>query len=837
VQVKAHKTDWLIGLVALCAILFTSETDGLRVVEYQIYDLVVQLLPARKASEEAVVVAIDEQSLRELGPWPWSRDVLARAQRRLNDIGPKVVAYTVSFEAAHNERGLEIMAAFRDEHRRALSRSLRKQLQSAVNRLDTDHALAASFRDAGNVVLGFPFVSAGESDRHTAASNVSELLAIRDARQGDDRLPSILRPDGIQVAAQLFPPTQKIAAGASSIAPDIGSTIGREVVRAVPLLLQHGDLLLPTLPLRAYIAHRELATDSLELAAHGISDNNGLSTRDFGGRVHPLFYAAHGDGEHAISTVSISDLLNERVRPGMLRGKTVFVGLTAPRFAPLHRISRGLELPAVTITAQTFSALLNGDLVALSRSSLLLRVVALVLIGGYLMIVLPRLGTGTGLILSGLLVVLMLNAEFFMLLLRNVWLPLGNAIVLLTVGHLLYGASRLLRDKLHGYQRALSDSNRMLGQTLQAQGQLDEAFAKFKQCVDSEETIGLLYSLGLDFERKRQFNKAADVFAHIVGLRRNYRDATARERENRDLDGRLMLGMNPRNSGGDTLIITGAGVQNPVLGRYEVEKELGRGAMGMVYLGRDPKIGRTVAIKTMALDQEFDAENLDEVKRRFFREAETAGRLNHPHIVTIYDVGEEHDLSYIAMDYIEGDPMSRFAEPDELLPVTSVLDICGQVAEALHYAHENNVVHRDVKPGNIMYEGDSRKATVTDFGVACLTDASRTKTGTILGSPSYMSPEQLEGVRIDGRSDIFSLGVTLFQLLTGQLPFVADSLSSLMYRIANESHPDPCKLRGDLPNCARAIINRALQKNVERRYSNASQMATALRRCREKANT
>jgi serine/threonine-protein kinase len=834
-RVKAQKTDRLIGLVALCVVLLASETDVLRAVEYQIYDLVVQLLPARKPSDEAVVVAIDEQSLRELGPWPWSRDVLALAQRRLNDIGPRVVAYTVSFEAAHNERGLEIMAAFRDEHRQKLSRQLRRQLQSAVNRLDTDHALAASFRDSGNVLLGFPYVAVQEAEEHTPARGASKLLAIRDARQDDGRLPSILRPDGVQVAAQLFPPTDKIAAGASGIAPDLGSAIGREVVRAVPLLLQHGDLLLPTLPLRAYIAHRGLTAGHLQLEAHGISDNDGSSTRDFGGRVHPFFYETRGEDGHAITTVSIAELLSGDASPEMLRDKTVFVGLTAPRFAPLHRTSQGQELPAVTITAQTFSALLNGDLVALSRSALLLRLGVLVLVGGCLIIVLPRLGDGTGLILSGLLVVLMLNAEFFMLLLRNVWLPLGNAIVLLTIGHLLFGAGRLIHNKLYGYQRALSDSNRMLGRTLQAQGQLDEAFAKYKQCVDSEETIGLLYSLGLDFERKRQFNKAADVFAHVVSLRRNYRDATARERENRDLDGRLMLGMNPRNSGGDTLIITGAGVQNPVLGRYEVEKELGRGAMGMVYLGRDPKIGRTVAIKTMALDQEFDAENLDEVKRRFFREAETAGRLNHPHIVTIYDVGEEHDLSYIAMDYIEGDPMSRFAEAGDLLPVPRVLDICTQVAEALHYAHENNVVHRDVKPGNIMYESDSRHATVTDFGVACLTDASRTKTGTILGSPSYMSPEQLEGVRIDGRSDLFSLGVTLFQLLTGQLPFVADSLSSLMYRIANESHPDPCKLRSDLPSCARAIINRALQKNAERRYANAAQMATALRRCGEKA--
>ena len=830
---KSYKTDALIGLIALCAVLLASETSGVRTIEHLIYDLVVQLLPARQPAEDAAVVAVDERSLRELGPWPWSRDVLARAQRRLNEIGPRAVAYSVSFEAAHNERGLEIMAAFRDRHRQQLSRDLRKRLQSAVNRLDTDYALAASFRDAGDVVLGFPYVLSDEEQAATPARGSDKLLAIEDARQ-NSWWPAVLRPRDVQVAAQLFPPTEKIAAGALAIAPDFGSTIGREVVRAVPLLVQHDDRLLPTLPLRAYVSHKGLPAESLQLNVHGIDGHGGVLTRDFGGHAHPLFYEPREANTSAITTVPVVDLLNGRVAAETLRDKTVFVGLTAPRFTPLHRTSSGLELPAVTIAAHTFTALLNDDLVALTPTSLLLRLGVLVLVGACLMVVLPRLRTGSGVILSGLLVVLILNAEFFTALLRSTWLPLGNAIVLLVIGHLLLGASRLVHNKLHGYQRALSDSNRLLGQTLQAQGQLDEAFAKFKHCVDSEETVGLLYSLGLDFERKRQFNKAADVFAHIASLRRSYRDVAKREQKNRELDTRLVLGKNPRGHNVDTLIITGAGVQNPVLGRYEVEKELGRGAMGMVYLGRDPKIGRTVAIKTMALDQEFDAENLDEVKQRFFREAETAGRLNHPNIVTIYDVGEEQDLSYIAMDYIVGDPMSRFAEVEALLPVPTVLEICTQVAEALHYAHEHNVVHRDVKPGNIMYEGSTGHATVTDFGVACLTDASRTKTGTILGSPSYMSPEQLEGVRIDGRSDIFSLGVTLFELLTGRLPFVADSLSSLMYRIANESHPDPLKLRSDLPSCVRAIINRALQKKADRRYSDAAQMGNALRRCREK---
>jgi serine/threonine-protein kinase len=256
--------------------------------------------------------------------------------------------------------------------------------------------------------------------------------------------------------------------------------------------------------------------------------------------------------------------------------------------------------------------------------------------------------------------------------------------------------------------------------------------------------------------------------------------------------------------------------------------------MGLVYLGRDPRIGRTVAIKTMALSQEFEGEELEAVKARFFREAETAGRLNHPNIVTIYDVGEEQDLAYIAMDYLQGKPLSHFCKPESLLSLEKVFDIGIQVAEALDYAHQQNVVHRDIKPANIIYDPKTGKVKVTDFGVACLTDSSKTKTGTVLGSPSYMSPEQLAGRKVDGRSDIFSLGITLFQLITGELPFVADSLASLMYKIANEKHVDVRILRPDVPSCVSTIINRALYKDIEKRCQTGKNLANALRRCKPK---
>jgi serine/threonine-protein kinase len=306
-----------------------------------------------------------------------------------------------------------------------------------------------------------------------------------------------------------------------------------------------------------------------------------------------------------------------------------------------------------------------------------------------------------------------------------------------------------------------------------------------------------------------------------------------RVQKNRELQEVVVLPQNGKHTAQGTLILTDGGVQKPMLGRYQVEKEIGRGAMGLVYLGHDPRIGRTVAIKTMALAQEFEADELEDVKARFLREAETAGRLNHQNIVTIYDVGEEQELAYIAMDYLQGKDLSHHKQPDTLLPLATLLDIAIQVATALDFAHRHDVVHRDIKPANIIYDETSGDAKVTDFGVACLTSSSKTKTGTMLGSPSYMSPEQVCGSKVDGGSDLFSLGVTLYQLSTGKLPFVSDTMAGLAHKICNENPPDIRKLRDDIPACLARIINKAMQKQKDNRYKSGAQMAKSLRQCRE----
>ena len=267
-----------------------------------------------------------------------------------------------------------------------------------------------------------------------------------------------------------------------------------------------------------------------------------------------------------------------------------------------------------------------------------------------------------------------------------------------------------------------------------------------------------------------------------------------------------------------------------MLGRYRVLKELGRGAMGLVYLGKDPTIQRFVAIKTMRLDHIDQDDKLQEIKARFFREAESTGRLSHPNIVTIYDAGEEDDLGYIAMELIEGTPLSQSARKPNLMPVNEVLLTIATVADALDYAHQQGVVHRDIKPANIMLTKD-RVVKVMDFGIAKMASSSKTQTNIVMGTPTYMSPEQIAGKKVDGRSDIFSLGIVLFELLTGQLPFRADNLSAVLFSIAHHPHPAIQPLRPDLPPMVQEIVNRALQKELPHRYRRADEFANELRAC------
>jgi serine/threonine-protein kinase len=226
---------------------------------------------------------------------------------------------------------------------------------------------------------------------------------------------------------------------------------------------------------------------------------------------------------------------------------------------------------------------------------------------------------------------------------------------------------------------------------------------------------------------------------------------------------------------------------------------------------------------------EFEEDELDEVRERFFPEAETVGRLNHPNIATIYDAGEEHDLAYIAVEFLNGHDLARYCKPDNLMDMRTVISIDARSAKSFDFAHKKNIVHCDIKPANIMFEPESNTVKITDFGIARITDSSKTKTDMVLGTPSYVSPEQLAGKKVDGRSDLFSLGVMLYQMLSGSMPFKADSMTSLMFKITNEEAADVRTIRADIPEALAAVINKALLKDVELRYQSGAEFADALK--------
>ncbi len=270
--------------------------------------------------------------------------------------------------------------------------------------------------------------------------------------------------------------------------------------------------------------------------------------------------------------------------------------------------------------------------------------------------------------------------------------------------------------------------------------------------------------------------------------------------------------------------------QRQRLGRYTVIRELGRGSMSVVYLGKDPTIQRFVALKTVRFDDAGDPSELVEIKRRFFREVQSAGLLSHPNIVTIFDAGDEEDLGYIAMEVLEGITLKDWCRKENLQPIKQVLELVAKVAEALDHAHSHGVVHRDIKPANIMFTKDGI-AKITDFSIARITTSTKTKTDAILGTPSYMSPEQIAGEKVDGRSDLFSLGVVMFELLTGERPFQGESIASLTYQIAHKPHRPPAQIRTDLPPCCVAIIDRALSKKLDQRYQRGLEFSVDLTVC------
>ena len=878
------KSDWFVGLLITLIFIVFMNSDFIQSIERDAYDFGVRS-SSRVPSNKIAVIAIDDQSIANIGRWPWSRDIHAQIHELLAKAGVKAIGQTVLFTEPQLDPGLqfirELKQAFEEsaivsvpeqieelnlviENAKSLVKNKRdangqaaintvseflessplqhqvgeelaaymEYISSAEAALDTDKILAESMQLADNVVLAMPFILGEPLGRPN--ENLPDYVQINKLSENNIIDGPATNPEGWYPLPMVdsLPPIAVVGENATNIGALVSVLDVDGGIRSEPLIINYYDDYYPSMALILAAKSLNLGLDDIKVTMSSEVQLGRLKIKtDKESQMKTFFYNSDSyDGAFPVD--SFYDVIQGKIPVSKYKDKIVLIGATAFGVGNTMVTPIDPAMSPVLTLAHSISSILNEDFFIQPEWSIYAEMGALALIVLYLTLLLPRLGAAVGFVITVLLLITFFITHYIMMTTQGMWLQLMAPSLLLAAGHILLTTKRyLLTEK--GKARLdieSAESNRMLGLSMQGQGQLDMAFEKFRKLPMDKSVLELMYNLALDYERKRQFNKAKSVYDMMTEHDPKFRDIKTRANRATAMDETIILGGGSSSPGG-TLMLDDGSIEKPMLGRYAIERELGKGAMGAVYLGKDPKISRVVAIKTMALSQEFEDDELVEVKERFFREAETAGRLNHPNIVTIFDAGEEHDLAYIAMEYLKGGDLAKYIKKDNLLPITKVLSLIQRAADGLGYAHGFNVVHRDIKPANIMWDPETDTMKITDFGIARITDSSKTKTGMVLGTPSYMSPEQLAGKKVEGQSDLFSLGVMLFQLSTGQLPFTGDSMASLMYKIANEEHPDPIQINSNLPRCVGVIINRALQKNIEDRYKDGKQMAEDIGKC------
>mgnify|MGYP001827794685 CR=1 FL=1 len=483
-----------------------------------------------------------------------------------------------------------------------------------------------------------------------------------------------------------------------------------------------------------------------------------------------------------------------------LSGKTVFLDAAPELIGAVAVLPSGQFVTPSEISAQLLAEIEQERTIVSPSWVRAVEWLAPVLLAIIATLFLPDRSRRDIVVIAAVMIAAVILIEALFLLVGRMRIDMGRAAIIFL------GAS-ILSWWLAGAVKKASVNAFRRGSDFLAAGRLEPAFAEFRRCEPTETLASAMYKLSLAFEEQAKPERA---------------DAVIRW-------------MKKTQTGGDSpenkFSLGGRKGTPQRLGRYVIERRLGRGAMGAVYLARDPRINRAVALKVIPIEKEFEDEELEEARLRFFREAESAGRLTHPNIITVYDCGEDKHLAYIAMEYLQGIPMTQFCDPKKLLAPNKALELCARTAEALDYAHNQGVIHRDIKPANILYSLRQDLLKISDFGVARLTDNNRTKTGIVLGTPMYMSPEQLNADPLTGHSDLFSLGVTLYELLVGEVPFMASNIAVLMTKITTEDPSPVSNRRPGVPPSVDAVLFKALAKRPEDRFANGAEMAIALRNC------
>jgi serine/threonine-protein kinase len=824
-MVKKFSGFILYVLITILVIsLYAGKYGFLESLDLRMQDGMFKLRGSTSPQNDIVIVALDEKSLDQIGKWPWSQDKLAQLISTISRGSPKVLVLDIFLPERLDE-----------------DTSGRTEL------------LANEIHNAGNVILPIYFNLSQVG--LTSASPPPVVLRSALGKANDFYLKNA------PSACQLYFPDKLLTLFAFDFGHINITYDPDDLIRREQTLIEYDGYLYPSLALQT--AKKYLGLDKKEIRLLKEDSIN------LGGILIPIdkkkqMLINYYGPNLIFQRVSALDVLNKETPPKVFFDKIALVGLTAIESKTWVQIPGYGTLNEVERIANVIENIVQHNF--LSPLSPVWNLLILILIGIFCALVLPKTSLTYRMIILLVFLFVMFNLNYTLFssfgILTKPLYPILEVLFFLaaapTIKAKRTGAEKD-REKLLGVKEICPEDK--IKEDHKIPGRQKEQFKKEVQTKTvpkipvSEKHEPVLFgpkdkstSLKIASEEKRKEEETITISTSLTPpliqkvtgsasehTPKRISDEESIKEETPTVSGPTTFGLSQEITGSKSKEtpkgILGRSTNHLPLtqfGRYKILELIGRGGMGTVYKGLDPVLDRLVALKTIRLDFASSAEEVSELKERLVREAKAAGKLSHPNIVTIYDVGEQEGLQYIAMEYLSGYTLESFIQKKKELNYRIVAKIVLQVCAALNYAHQKGIVHRDIKPANIMLLEDFA-VKVMDFGIARLQTSSLTQSNVALGTPHYISPEQLEGKPADKRSDIFSLGVVIYELLTGQKPFKGESISSLMYDILSNTPALPSTLNERTPLVFDRIVSRAMAKNPEERYQESEEIEKTLR--------
>ncbi|MCP4582585.1 MAG: CHASE2 domain-containing protein [candidate division Zixibacteria bacterium] len=639
--------------------------------------------------------------------------------------------------------------------------------------------LAKALKDAGNVVLPY---------RHSAAYYTDSDFAFPDyvRRNGytqfDD--PSKFEDYPPLTANTIYPPSQPLAEAAMGLGFAGVDFDADRYIRADPLILGYTREYLPSVPF--VVAQGYFSTKQSDISIN-IGESIVVGPREIPLDDRGRMRINYNGPERTFDFVSALDVLNGTVGKKEFSGKIVLISYTGPGTIDLYSTPVAQAMYGIEITANTVENIIHNNFLKSLGPAGSVNFLVILLIGAFSAVILPRISLMYRFVALGMSLFVIANLSFVLFtnydIITQAFYPLIQIVFFIIVAPMM---------------------------------KLPHVSVNEEEEDDEIDYDALLAGTPIGGTRTQVVTPPSNAAPLDATVPQNL---PGPGREEEASVATMQLGTDKN----------GLPVGSTNFGRYQVLEAIGQGAMGMVYKGLDPAIDRPVALKTIRLDNIVNSDEMHELKIRLDREAKAAGQLSHPNIVTIYDVGEEQSMQYIAMEFLDGQTLEELIESKQHWNYKTLCKLMIQICEALDFAHERGIVHRDIKPANIMML-DNDRVKVMDFGIARLAQSNMTQSGVALGTPNYISPEQLKGQGIDRRSDIFSLGVVFYELLTEQKPFKGDTISALIYSILHTSPPSPSEINLDVPRIFDKIVAKALAKDPDLRFQTSREMADILRK-------